>query len=338
MTENRKGESRVEKLKTMGFVISHKNNEKRRALLPADIEKNIRNKSALYFEHGYGESVGVSDDEYIACGCNVVTREQALECDVIADVKLGDADYIGNIGDNKILFGWAHAVQGVSFTDRVLEKNHTVIAWEEMYEDGRYILYRNREVAGEAAVIHAFRYCGKMPYDARIAILGNGQTAKGALRILHGLGAEVDVYGRKFENLFKKKMFDYDVLINCIMWDTSRTDRIIYKEDIKKMKPGTLIIDVSCDNGLEIETSHPTTIDDPVYTVDGVIHYVVDNTPAMYPITVTKVLSDGISRHVDDVLEGNATDILKQATVIENGHILHSNIVEFRRKRGLLCK
>ncbi len=60
-----------------------------------------------------------------------------------------------------------------------------------------------------------------MPYDATVAILGNGQTAKGALRILHGLGAQVDVYPRKFEQLFRKKMYDYDVLVNCIMWDTS---------------------------------------------------------------------------------------------------------------------
>ena len=128
--------------------------------------------------------------------------------------------------------------------------------------------------------MQAFRYCGKMPYDTCVAILGNGQTAKGAMRILHGLGARVDVYSHRLEQLFRKNMFDYDVLINCVMWDTTRTDRIIYKEDLKKMKPGTLIIDVSCDPHLEIETSHPTTIDDPVYVVDGVIHYAVDNTPA----------------------------------------------------------
>lgn len=137
------------------------------------------------------------------------------------------------------------------------------------------------------------------PYDTCVAILGNGQTAKGAMRILHGLGARVDVYSHRLEQLFRKNMFDYDVLINCVMWDTTRTDRIIYKEDLKKMKPGTLIIDVSCDPHLEIETSHPTTIDDPVYVVDGVIHYAVDNTPAMYPITVTKVLSEGISNYID---------------------------------------
>lgn len=324
--------------KTVGMVISHKNNEKRRAALPEDIKTNVKNVDSIYIETGYGNSVGKSDKEYEECGCHTVSREQALECDVIIDVKLGDADYINKIKGEKILFGWAHAVQGVEFTSEVLEKNHTVIAWEEMFDNGRYILYRNREIAGEAAIMHAFRYSGKMPYDCKVAILGNGQTAKGALRILHGLGSNVDQYGRKLENLFKEKMFDYDVLVNCIMWDTSRTDRIIYKEDLKKMKPGTLIIDVSCDIALEIETSKPTTIDNPVYEVDGIIHYVVDNTPAMYPYTVTNVLSKELTKYFDFLVEGNYPKIMKDAMVIEKGHICHENIVEFRTRRNLFCK
>ena len=171
-------------MKTMGLLISHKNGERRRALLPAQVKK-LRFPEQLFFEKGYGESVGYSDEEYVAVGANVVSREEALKCDIITDVKLGDADYLENLDDNKILFGWAHAVQGIEFTSSVLNHNHTVIAWEEIFEDGRYIFYRNREVAGEAAIMHAFRYCGMMPYDARVAILGNGQTAKGALRVLH---------------------------------------------------------------------------------------------------------------------------------------------------------
>ena len=327
-------------MKTMGFLISHKNGERRRALLPAEIQR-ISHPEQLFFEKGYGESVGYPDADYIAAGAHVVAREEALKCDIITDVKLGDADYLEDLEDGKILFGWAHAVQGVSFTSSVLKHNHTVVAWEEINEDGRYIFYRNREVAGEAAIMHAFRYGGKMPYDTRVAILGNGQTAKGALRILHGLGAEVDVYPRKFEKLFMKKMYEYDVLVNCVMWDTSRTDKIIYKEDLKKMKKGTLIIDVSCDPHLEIETSHPTTIDDPVYTVDGVIHYAVDNTPAMYPITVTKGLSEGIAKYVDILITKELDqypDNLKIATQIINGHIMDDRITEFRKKRDLFCK
>lgn len=328
-------------MRTIGLVISHKNGERRRALLPKDIEKNVKNAQQLFFEEGYGESVGVGDDEYRAVGCNIVSRKEALACDVVADVKLGDADYLDEIAPNKILFGWAHAVQNIPFTSNILKNNHTVIAWENIFEDGRYIFYRNREVAGEAAIMHAYRYCGKMPYDTKVAILGNGQTAKGALRILHGLGAEVDVYNRRLEKLFREKMYEYDVLVNCIMWDTNRTDRIIYKEDLKKMRAGTMIIDVSCDPYLEIETSHPTSIDDPVYVVDGVIHYTVDNTPGMFPITITKVLSEGISRYIDFIVEGNMDtypENLRTAVVIENGHIRDERITVFRMARNEFCK
>ena len=327
-------------MNTMGFMISHKNGEQRRAILPEHI-RLLKHPGQLYFEQGYGQSVGVADSEYAACGCHVVPREEILRCSVIADVKLGDADYLDALEDGKLLFGWAHAVQNIPFTSQALEHGHTVIAWEELYEDGRYIFYRNREIAGESAVLHAFRYCGKMPYDTRVAILGNGQTAKGALRVLNGLGATVDVYGRRLEALFRQKMFDYDVLVNCVMWDTRRTDRIIYREDLKKMKPGTLIIDVSCDPHLEIETSHPTTISDPTYVIDGVIHYAVDNTPGMFPITVTKVLSEGLARYIDLILEKDYDqypDNLKKAVVIQDGHIRDERIRLFRKARNVFCR
>lgn len=321
----------------MGLVISHKNNERRRALLPNDL-KLIKNVNQLYFETGYGNSVGYNDADYLAYGAQVVSREEALKCDIITDVKLGDADYLENIDDSKILCGWAHAVQNISFTNQVLNKNHTVLAWEEIYEDGRYIFYRNREIAGEAAILQAFRYCGKMPYDCRVAIIGNGQTGKGAFRILAGLGANVDIYPRKHEKLFRKNIGEYDVLVNCVMWDTSRTDRLIYRTDLQKLKKGAMIIDVSCDPLLEIETSHPTTIDDPVYEVDGIIHYAVDNTPAMYPITVTINLSQVFSKYVDLILGDTYTENLKKAVVIENGEIRYEPIRAFREARGLFCK
>lgn len=324
-------------MKTVGLIISHKSGEKRRALLPTDIIQNINHVENIFVERGYGLEIGISDEEYKNAGCKIVDRNTALECNVICDVKLGDADYLNDLKTNKVMFGWAHAVQNIDFTSNMLQKKHTVIAWEEMYEDGRYIFYRNREIAGEAAVMQAFQYCGKMPYDATVAILGNGQTAKGALRVLHGLGAKVDVYPRKHEELFKKKMFNYDVIINCVMWDTNRDDKIIYRKDLKKMKKGTLIIDVSCDPYLEIETSHPTTIDNPIYVVDGVIHYSVDNTPSMYPKTVTKVLSHGVSKILDQIIEEKYNEMVKKAVVIDKGHIIDRNIKKFRENKGIFC-
>lgn len=321
-------------LKTMGFVISRKNNEKRRAILPQDLAQ-VQHAAQLVFEEGYGDVLGLSDEDYRAVGAQIATREEVLKCDAIVDVKLGNADYLDQLEDGKLLIGWAHAIQDIKFTDGAIAGKHTVIAWEELFEGGRYIFYRNREVAGEAAVLQAYQHCGKMPYETRVAILGNGHTAKGAMRILHGLGAEVDVYGKRLENLFKEKMVDYDVLVNCVMWDTTRTDRIIYREDLKRLKKGAMIIDVSCDPELEIETSTPTTIDDPVYTVDGVIHYAVDNTPAMFPHTITKVLSEGFAPMLDGLLEGHLSEMVQQAIVIEEGIIKDHRIADFRQARGL---
>lgn len=109
-------------MKTIGFLISHKNGEGRRALLPEHIGK-IKNADKLYFETGYGEAVGVSDEEYAACGCHIVPREQALACDIITDVKLGDADYLDEINESKIMFGWAHTVQNIDFTSDMIRKS-----------------------------------------------------------------------------------------------------------------------------------------------------------------------------------------------------------------------
>ena len=332
-----KAERGMKMKKTMGLLISHKNNEKRRAILPEAV-KRLRNPDMLFFESGYGDSVGRSDQEYLDAGANVVSREKALQCDIITDVKLGDADYLDQLDNGKILFGWAHAAQGIAFTDMCLKKGFTVIAWEEIFEEGRYLFYRNREVAGEAAILQAFPYYGKMPYECRVAIIGNGQTAKGAMRILHGLGAEVDVYGRRLETLFREKMVDYDVIVNCVMWDISRKDHLISRDDLKRLKPHAMIVDVSCDAGLGIETSRPTTIDKPVYMEEGVLHYAVDNTPAMFPLTVTKVLSEGNVRIFDPVIEGRLTPALENAVVIEEGHIRDQKVWDFREARGFLCR
>ena len=265
----------------------------------------------------------------------MVSREEALGCDCICDMKLGDQDYLDRVAPGKFLFGWAHAVQDTAFTTAAVQGGHTVLAWEEIYENGRYVFYRNREIAGEAAVLQAFLYLGKMPYESTVAIYGSGQTAKGALRILHGLGAETDVYKWKQMDLFRKNMGKYDMLINCCMWDTSRTDRLIYREDLKKLKRGAMIVDVSCDPELEIETSHPTTIDHPVYEVDGVLHYAVDNTPALFPVTVSRAFSRLLAPMVDLVLEDRLTAEMEKAVVIRGGRVLDERIQIFRQRSGI---
>lgn len=324
-------------MRSIGFIISRKKDERRRLLLPEHI-KMIKHPESLYFERGYGDSLSILDAEYEEAGCHVVDREAILRCDVIADRKLGDADYLHEIPDGRILFGAAHAIQGIEFTSAVLEHAHTVIATEEIFEHNRYVFYKNNELAGAAAVMHAFRYCGKMPYETKVAIIGNGNVAKGALRVLNGLGASTDVFGRKYEELFRLEMLKYDVIINCIKWDTNREDHLITIEDIHKMKKGTLIIDISCDPHLGIESSRATTISDPVYSINGIIHYAVDNTPSMFPYSATKIMSEKIWEYINIILETDFCSYpeeLRKAIVIERGNILDKRIAEFRKKRGM---
>ena len=90
-----------EAINTVGFIISHKNNEKRRAVLPSDLDV-VSNRSNLYFETGYGASLGYSDDDYAEKGVHIVSRSQALQCNVLIDVKLGDEDYLSSIEEPKI--------------------------------------------------------------------------------------------------------------------------------------------------------------------------------------------------------------------------------------------
>ncbi|MBQ6492489.1 MAG: N(5)-(carboxyethyl)ornithine synthase [Erysipelotrichaceae bacterium] len=318
----------------IGFLISQKPGEKRRALMPEDLQY-IEKPQQLYFEEGYGDSVLRKDNDYRAMGANIVSRDKVYECDVLVDVKLGDNDEIDRAKDGAMLVGWAHAVQKTDFTTACIRKGLTVLAWEEIFDEGRYIFYRNREIAGEMGVLQALAYVGRVPYDLTAAVIGNGQTAKGAIRILNGLGTRVDVYARKHEKLFKKKMYDYDLIINCVMWDTSREDHLVSKEDLKKLKPGAAIIDISCDPHMAIETSHPTRIDDPVYYEEGVLHYAVDNTPAMVPLTVSEVLSKNFASYYNDLINGELPEILKKAIVIDQGRLVDQRIIDYRTRLGL---
>lgn len=318
-------------MKTVGFAISHKENEFRRALLPKDIE-NIKNKSYLYFEEGYGEALGISDEIYKELGCNIVPRDEVLKKDIICDPKIGDSDYIKDLSVGQTIFGWVHAVQNREITDILLENKLTAFAWEDMNEDGRHLFWRNNEIAGEAAIIHAFQCHGIMPYDTKVAILGKGNIARGAYRILTALGANVTVYDRRTEKLFNKELEKYDVIVNGILWDTNRNDHIIYKKDLKRMKRNAMIIDISCDRNGGIETSIPTTIENPVYEVDGIKHYVVDHTPSLFYKTVSISISEVVSRYIDMLIEEDYNDVLKKCIATDKGKIIDENIIKFQNR------
>lgn len=310
-------------MKTIGFVTSKKENEKRIALLPKHLN-NIRNKSYLYFEKRYGELLGHTDEEYINQGANIVSRTEALTKDIICDPKIGDAEYLTDLKEKQTIFGYIHALQNIDIRNKITNGLLTAIAWEDMNEDGRNVFWRNNELAGEAAIMHAFTLYGRMPYECKVAVIGRGNTARGASRILSSLGAELVVYDRKMEKLLRKQINDYDVIINSVTWDTSRDDHLIYKSDLKLMQKNAMIIDVSCDKCGSIESSIPTTIENPTYFSEGILHYAVDHTPSLMFYTASKSFGDVLINYIDEIIEDNnyTKDTIKNATIIKEGIII----------------
>ena len=317
-------------MKSIGFPISHKENENRRAIVPDDLVK-VKHCDQLYFQKGYGEVLGYTDGAYEKYGCHMVTREETLSKEIICDPKAGDGDYLPDL-KGQVVFGWIHAVQNRDITDCFVYGKNTAVAWEDMFEEGRHVFWRNNEIAGEAAVMHAFQLYGMMPYNCKVALLGRGNVATGALKILTLLGADVTSYTKYTESLFRKELPLYDVVVNAILWDTYRTDHIIYREDLKRMKRGAMIVDISCDRNGGIETSVPTTIDDPTYTVDDVLHYVVDHTPSLFYKTTSKGISEQVCKYLDLLVNEEYNDLLNAALPIVGGVIKDRRIIEFQNR------
>ncbi|MGF0031916.1 N(5)-(carboxyethyl)ornithine synthase [Bariatricus sp. SGI.154] len=318
-------------MKTIAFPISHKENENRRAIVPEHIVY-MKNPANLYFERGYGRVLGIEDEKYIECGCNICSHEECLNKDIICDPKVGDADYLEKLTERQTIFGWVHATQNKEITDILIKNKLTAYAWERMYFEGRHVFWRNNELAGEAAVLHAFQCYAKMPYETKVAVLGRGNTARGVIKILNMLGADVIQYDRKTEKLLRKEIVNYDVIVNCVLWDVMRTDHIIYKDDLKKMKRGSMIIDVSCDKNGGIETSIPTTIESPTYLVDDILHYVVDHTPTLYYKTFSLNNSEIIYPYLEELVVDEPGKVLKDAMIVSKGDVIDSEINMFQRR------
>ncbi|MBR1785939.1 MAG: N(5)-(carboxyethyl)ornithine synthase [Paludibacteraceae bacterium] len=318
-------------MKTIGFPISHKENERRRAIVPKHLG-NLKHPEMISVEAGYGDVLGFSDDDYSKYGISVCSREEILQKEIICDPKIGDAEYLISL-KNQTIFGWIHAVQNRTIADLLVNQKLTAFAWEDMYEMGRHTFWKNNEIAGEAALCHAYLLHGVFPNQTKVAVIGRGNAARGAIRTLNYMGAEVVVYDRKTEQLFRQEFMNYDVIVNAILWDISRKDHLLYRDDLKKMKKGALIIDISCDRNGGIETSIPTTIDNPIYYIDGIAHYVVDHTPSLFYKSTSEAISEQVVKFLDDLIEQKQNDILHNALCVKKGIIKDKKIMVFQNRK-----
>lgn len=316
-------------MKTIGFPISHKENENRRALTPSDAEK-ISHPESLLIERGYGDVLGFKDDDYLKTGVKIGSRDEVLACPIICDPKIGDAEYMPSLRDQTI-FGWIHIDLHHELADVIEAGKLSAYAWEMMYEGGRHVFWRNNEIAGEAAISHAYLCHGVFPSATKVALLGRGNAARGALRALFTLGADVHQYDRRTESLLRKELPEYDVIVNAVLWDQMRDDHVIYRSDLMRMKRGAMIIDISCDRAGAIETSVPTSIDAPTYVVDGVVHYAVDHTPALFYKSTSEAISHVLPPYLNDLISGTWNGN-NESLIAKDGSIVSAEINEFLSK------
>ncbi len=319
-------------MKRIGFIKSLKENEKRRAILPNDL-KNVQNCNYLFFEKNYGKILGIEDEEYENKGCHILNREEILNCDIICDPKIGDAEYLEKLKYGSTIWGWIHAVQNKDITDKIINNKLTAYAWEDMYEYNRHCFWKNNELAGIAAIIDAYRIKGTLPFDSKVAIIGKGNTARGAFKVLSQLGADIEVYGRKDEELLRRNLNKFDAIVNCVLWDVARKDHIISKKDLEKMKKNSMIIDVSCDRNGAIETSTPTTIDEPTYYEKGILHYAVDHTPSIFYETASDAISKEVAKYLDFLITERKNIVLDNSLIIKQGKILDERIIKFQNRK-----
>ncbi len=167
-----------------------------------------------------------------------------------------------------------------------------------MYKKGRHSFWRNNQLADGAAVIDAFRLVGKLPQNKKVAVIGRGNVAQGAIELLNQLGVNVTVFNRQQEDLFREELPMYEVVVN-----------------------GTLLIAASCDEHGAIESSIPTTMKEPIYTMDGVIHYAVDYTPSIFFQESSQFISTVVATYLDDLMSGKSNQVLEEALITKEGQL-----------------
>ena len=318
-------------MNTIGFLISNKKNEKRRAIIPKDLN-NIINTKYLFFEKGYGHILGYTDNDYFEKGVNIVSQNIIYDQDIVCDTQPPLSKNYKYFKKGQIFFGFIDPLQHTDLTDFIIKRKMTVIAWGKMYSGKQSVFSRNNEIAGIAGLFHALTYFGKLPNECKIAIIGKGNAGTAVSNFLNNIEADVNIFDRSSILEFKNKIGIYDIIVNTVLWNIFNKDRLIYKKDLKKMKKHSMIVDISCNKSLEIETTHPTNIDNPIYYEEDIMHYAVDHTPTIFWKTATNSISNQIRKYIDDLIEDNYNETIVNATIIKNGVILDDRINQYQKR------
>ena len=285
-------------------------------------------------ERNAGLGSGYPDEDYVKAGAEIVeqAKEVFARADMIVKVKEPLKAEFPLLRKGQILFTYLHLAASKSLTEALLKSGVTGVAYETIQVDHRLpLLEPMSEIAGRMSVVMGANFLAKynggsgvllggVPgvLPGRVVVLGGGTSGVNALRMAKGLGADVtildvDVERLRFldiaiENLhtlysneanLDDLMPDCDLLIGAVLLPGAKAPKLITRAMLRKMKRGSVFVDISIDQGGCAETSRPTTHLDPVYVEEGVTHYCVANMPAAYARTATQALTNVTYRYVE---------------------------------------
>lgn len=353
----------------IGIPKEIKEHEYRVAIIPAGVRELKREGHRVIIEKSAGEGSGFSDEEYRSAGA-VITDKNILfkESELIVKVKEPIPSEYDLFQNAQAIFTFLHLATNPELTEFLLKKNIAALAYETLEEKGMLpILTPMSEVAGCMAPIVAAFYLQKVHKGqgillsgvegvppARVVILGAGTVGTNAARVALGMGARVTVINRGIEKLqhidelfhgsvdtfpatkenIESEALKADALIGAVLIPGARAPKIVPKELVLKMKKGAVIVDVSVDQGGCVETTRPTTHNNPVYEVGGVIHYTVTNMPGAYPRTSTLALTNRTIPYIKMIAKEGVENSAKEGSLLRSalntykGRIMHKELAE----------
>jgi len=309
--------------------------ESRVGLVPNSVAELVGRGHRVMVETGAGAGIGADDAAYKAAGAEIASSaaEVFAAAEMIVKVKEPQPNEWVQLSADQILFTYLHLAADMAQTHGLMESGCTAIAYETITDDagGLPLLAPMSEVAGRLAVIEGASNLkasaggrgllisgvpGTSP--AEVVVIGGGVVGTNAAKMAIGLGARVtildrsvprlrqldDIFGSAITTRYSSRAIieevcrDADLVIGAVLIPGASAPKLISRDFLSSMKPGSVLVDVAIDQGGCFETSRPTTHDDPTYVVDGVVHYCVANMPGSVPLTSSEALNNATLPHV----------------------------------------
>lgn len=318
----------------IGIPKEIKNNENRVGMTPDGVAELVKHGHEVFVQHTAGEGSGFADSAYEKVGAKILPTIEAVYdvAEMIIKVKEPIKPEYPLLKHGQLVFTYFHLACDLELTEAMVKSGAVCLAYETVQTADKRLplLVPMSEVAGRMASINGAYYLQKTKggkgklmsgvpgvKPAKVLVLGGGIVGEAAARMAAGMGAEVYITDISLPRLrqldaelpanvhtlystehnIRKELKDVDIVVGSVLVPGDKAPHLITRDMLKEMEPGTVLVDVAIDQGGCFETSHPTTHSDPVYEVDGIVHYAVANIPGAVPNTSTAALTNATLKY-----------------------------------------